>query len=299
MAFLFFECLISGLQPDTPIILCGDFNTVLDPRVDRLGCNPACYWAYSSSVSVVNLMTTFELTDIWRKQHPHYIGVYMVSSEWYSSIPFGYVSRISIIPSFHSDNHYVYMEFSLSSTVDLGPRYWKFNTSHLADPSFCEQINSFWLHWRSQKHCYSSIGAWWDAGKIELKKRIRKFSKDQAHHMKTRIKSLQASVFHLNRRLANGEDVEAFLWEAKFELEVYLLKQAKGAEVRSRIHWAEDGERSTSFFCRQEKTRSSRSIVKSISRPNGSFATTSQGILQVFRSYYQDLFTSESFDQHE
>jgi hypothetical protein len=157
----------------------------------------------------------------------------------------------------------------------------------------------FWLHWHSQKHRCSSIGAWWDAGKIELKKRIHKFSKDQAQHTKICIKSLQASVFHLNRRLANGEDVEDFLQQAKFELEDYLLKQAKGAQVRAHIQWTEDGERCTSFFFRQEKTRRSRSIIKSISRPDGSFATTSQGILQVFRSYYQDLFTSESLDEHE
>ncbi|CAB4016368.1 Hypothetical predicted protein [Paramuricea clavata] len=142
------------------------------------------------------------------------------------------------------------MEFSMLSTVDLGPRYWKFNTSHLTDPSFCEQLNSFWLHWRSQKHCYSSFGAWWDAGKVKLKK--------------------------TDSRLANGEDVEAFLREAKLELEIYLLKQAKGAQVRAHIQWAEDGKRSTSFFFRQEKTHSSRSIITSISRPDGSFATKSQ-----------------------
>ena len=102
---------------------------------------------------LVNLLTTFELTDIWWKQHPttleytwrrpngtqaSRLDMFLVSQSLIDLI-----CNVQILPFFHSDHHYVYMEFSLPSTVDLGPRYWKFNTSHLSDPSFCEQINSF------------------------------------------------------------------------------------------------------------------------------------------------------------
>ena len=38
-ASTFFESLYQVLDPDTPTVLCSDFNTVVDPIKDRFGCN--------------------------------------------------------------------------------------------------------------------------------------------------------------------------------------------------------------------------------------------------------------------
>ncbi len=45
--------------------------------------------------------------------------------------------------------------------------------------------------------------------------------------------------------------------------EIYLSK-AKGVFIRSRAKWIEDGERSTSYFCRLEKRRQERLSIKAL-----------------------------------
>ncbi len=90
------------------------------------------------------------------------------------------ISLTNILPFFHSDHCYVYMEFSLPNQVDLGPSYWKFNTTHLKNPAFQTMIETFWKCWQHQKHRFSSLAAWCDIGKVEQRKRIQTFSCNEA-----------------------------------------------------------------------------------------------------------------------
>ncbi|CAB4039631.1 Hypothetical predicted protein, partial [Paramuricea clavata] len=43
----FFSSILPQIDPALHSILCGDFNTVLNPQLDRMGCNPSSYWAYN------------------------------------------------------------------------------------------------------------------------------------------------------------------------------------------------------------------------------------------------------------
>ena len=47
----FFGSLFRYIDPLIPNFFCGDFNTVLDPVLDRAGCNPSSPWAYNSPTS--------------------------------------------------------------------------------------------------------------------------------------------------------------------------------------------------------------------------------------------------------
>ena len=62
----FFESFFKILDHDLPIFLGGDFNTVVDPFIDRQGCNPTSTWGYNWSDTLRNLMETFNLKDCWR-----------------------------------------------------------------------------------------------------------------------------------------------------------------------------------------------------------------------------------------
>lgn len=51
------------------------------------------------------------------------------------------------------------------------------------------------------------------------------------------------------------------------------LPDAKGAKVRSRFQWAEEGEASTKFFLRLEKNKRSVSLISAMRKEDGSLAS--------------------------
>ena len=67
----FFESLYQVLDPDTPTVLCGDFNTVVDPIKDRFGSNSQSPSAYNWSVTLHHLMSTYDLHDARCTIHPN------------------------------------------------------------------------------------------------------------------------------------------------------------------------------------------------------------------------------------
>ena len=67
---VFFQSLGALIDPDTPTVLCGDFNGVVDAQLDRLGCNPDYRWAYNWPSSLVDLIASLDLHDGWRLHHP-------------------------------------------------------------------------------------------------------------------------------------------------------------------------------------------------------------------------------------
>ena len=69
-ASAFFES-YQMLDPGTPTVLCGGFNTVVDPIKDRFGCNSKSRSAYNWSATLQHLILTYDLYDAWRKIHPN------------------------------------------------------------------------------------------------------------------------------------------------------------------------------------------------------------------------------------
>ena len=146
----FFEALYPVIDPDIPVLVAGDFNTVVDPRLDRFGCNPDSPWAYNWPPALANLTEAFQLPDAWHDKHPGVVEftwccpngsqgsrINMIwLPEWYM----GLISLVGIFPFFRSDHSYVHLEFNLPSAIEQGKGPWKFNTSHLSDEAFCSEI---------------------------------------------------------------------------------------------------------------------------------------------------------------
>lgn len=302
----FFESLHAVLDPDTPIVLCGDFNTVVDSKLDRFGCNPDSVWAYNWSTSLTNLMSTYDLHDVWRVRHPDEQSFTWkrpngqqgsrLDMFWASSFLMSLVVRVDILPFFRSDHSYVYLELDPRSTVPRGQGLWKLNTNHLGDPDFAKLVSEFWASWRQIKPSFSSLSAWWDAGKARLRHHMRTFSRSKAASARGAIVSLENTLYHLNRRAAAGEDVQLLINDTKSELEAAHLARARGACLRSNVQWAEEGEASTAYFFRLEKKRARQRLISSIRNLAGVIVSSAQSIALAWIQFYVILFTSQPLD---
>ena len=54
----------------------------------------------------------------------------------------------------------------------------------------------------------------------------------------------------------------------KKQYDTLCLEKVKGAQIRSRLHWAEKGEKKTSFFLNLENSRQTANTVYKIKKKN-------------------------------
>ena len=300
---VFFESFYQAIDPSLPVFICGDFNTVHDPYLDRFGCNPTSPWAYNWLPVLNDLVDTFDLSDAWRKQHPdaqEYTWRRPCNSQgsridmiWVPTRYLGLISTVEIFPFFRSDHSYVYLVIDLPFEVERGKGLWKLNTSLLKDASFCKEIARFWAEWRPEQDRFRTLSAWWDAGKVRLRQLIRLLSWELSSAKKERIRQLSGSIENLQQKLDQGESSLADLESAKTALSAELEADARGAQIRAHIQWAEDGERSSSYFLRQEKLRGQQRLIAAIRRSDGTIARSTRDILAVWRDYYFGLFSAQ------
>ena len=99
--------------------------------------------------------------------------------------------------------------------------------------------------------------------------------------------------------ISPGESVQlSELLERLDSLETDLNKiidqETAGLIVRSRIKWAEPGERSSKYFCNLEKRSNDKKNIYILKNESGSIISDQQDIINELRSFYQSLYTSKS-----
>ncbi|GFR76271.1 reverse transcriptase [Elysia marginata] len=76
------------------------------------------------------------------------------------------------------------------------------------------------------------------------------------------------------------------------------MDKTRGAQIRSRIKWIEEGEKCSKFFLSLEKSRSSGNTIHSITKENKDEVTSEREVLREIRKYYETLY-KENTDQKE
>lgn len=305
----FFSSIPPFLDMSLPSIVCGDFNTVVDPTIDRTGCNPSSPWAYNWPHTLASLTTTLDLVDVWRARHPDTraftwsrVGGQTASRLdmfWFSSSLVSSVRDISILPFFRSDHAYVFTTFSLPTSSKRGPGYWKLNSTLCRNADYTALIKTFWQDWQNEKIYYPSLSVWWDVGKDLIKQITQDFSRNLARELGSQYSALNDDLTHLHARQEKGEDVSIELSHVEDELYHHHLRRADGARLRARERWAEEGETSSRYFFQREQSHAIRHSFTSIRDAHGRIISSLAGILKVWMFFYTTLFTAAYLDTAE
>ena len=105
-------------------------------------------------------------------------------------------------------------------------------------------------------------------------------------------RSQRSKVTVLEDKLRNGIYKDEYERKSiKNELDALYVMNAKGAQIRSRARYVEEGEKSTAFFLGLEKHRQKDNTLKVIKYKNETYADT-QGILDAVADFYDDLYKS-------
>lgn len=64
--------------------------------------------------------------------------------------------------------------------------------------------------------------------------------------------------------------------------------------TRSRIRWAEHGEKSSRYFCNLEKRNSEKKIIRQLKLEGGHIVNDHSTVLNEIHRYYSNLYTADS-----
>jgi hypothetical protein len=84
--------------------------------------------------------------------------------------------------------------------------------------------------------------------------------------------------------------------QVEAEPRTFDLDAARAAQVCSRARWVEEGESSTSYFFRLEKSRGCRQRISAVRKPDGQVARDMLDILATWLDFYKNIFTASPVD---
>ena len=121
-------------------------------------------------------------------------------------------------------------------------RFWK-------KKSIFNFIRDFWSTLRRRKHLFPSLAKWWEVGKSRVKGVTITYCSQRSRSASQECDLLVRLAKHLKSRLDSGlvSCMGAYL-SVLDRLSGLDSTAAKGAQVRSRVKWVEEGEVSSAFF---------------------------------------------------
>jgi exonuclease III/hemoglobin-like flavoprotein len=300
-----------GKMENDYVIICGDWNLVLDPIIDtknyKFTNNP------KARREVLNLKTELDLVDVWRSQNEfeksftwrqltlkkHARLDYFLVSESLSSR----VSSSEILPGYRTDHSGILLNLTLHLS-DRGNGYWKFNSSLLKDTQYisliknkikeiCQEyrpenvnpesyevndqllLETILLIIRGETIQYSTI-------------KKRKIHKEELQ-LENDIKKLEIKINNSPDRVSKN-DMNLYA-EKKSSMESLRKQKLEGILLRSRCRYFDLGEKPTKYFFGLEKRNYINKSIAKLIDDNGVEMSKISDILNCQQQFYKNLYT--------
>ncbi|PFX29488.1 Transposon TX1 uncharacterized 149 kDa protein [Stylophora pistillata] len=296
------------VDPSIPTLLCGDFNTVFDRSLNRRGSVPSDS-SRESTTSLCGLFDACCVLYIYRYLHPASPG--FTWTEWngalasridIAGVPFLWITSVnscSVVPCPFSDPCGVLTSVSVPDTVPPGPGLWKLNTVILKESEYVQLVTDFWRTWQGSKTVLTSLRNWWEDGKNRLKGLTINYCTSRSSTKKRNRDTLVNLIAHLKAKVDAGSVSCVTPYQSALSTLAALDREvSRGAQVRFRIRWVEEGETSSSYFFRLERKRSVDRWIPVLRDSGGSIVSSPEDLCLTLNSFYSDLFSATPTDPH-
>lgn len=304
---------IEEMYSSQHIVIGGDFNLILNKELDSMNYkhlnNP------KSRQSVLNLMDTFCLKDVfrennpmlkrytWRKKNPikqSRLDFFLISESMLTMNP-----CIKYENSYRSDHSPVILCYK-TNEFKKGRGFWKFNNTLLTDKEYVklikEKIEEVKIQYSCLVYNVESIPSI-DNDLIQFTVSDQTFL--DILLMEIRGKSISYSTFkkkkicekelQLEREISNLEQnmtqqsVEELTIKQK-EIEDIRMKKLKGQCIRSKVKWIEEGEKPSRYFVSLESRNYISKLIPKIEKEDGTICTDQFDILNESKLFYENLY---------
>lgn len=283
------------------ILLGGDFNLAPGDYLDRY---PSKFSVNHYNTTLLEFCNTFSLIDIWRNKNPilkQYSWIKPNGSTksridlWLGAPGLAsYVSEVLISTAPLTDHCLLSLNLKPDVTANKRNVYWKFNTDLLKDQNYCETIKGLIADIKYDV----SIGNYccrWEFLKFKIRQISIQFGKERSRALREQeLKLIQDLDDYCKKTPMLDSDKAAFI-NLKCKLDELSSRRARGAFIRSRAKWIEDGERNTAYFCGLEKRRQERNQISTL-MINDVECTDPKTISDEVYKFYKDLYTPAPCD---
>ena len=188
-------------------ILCGDFNCVENPTLDR-------YPAKNSTNSELKQLTEFAqickmfdcATQLQQTKH-------MFFSEISSSRIDGiYVSNdvnvvsVRVSPNHFSDHNALIVQVDITLQASRGKEYWKNNVTCYENEAFLTDLETKWKIWKKKQNSLSLV-EWW----IQVKNKVKKLVIEHSARLKHENSDTENNLKQQLEQLANSPNFKLYL----------------------------------------------------------------------------------------
>ena len=282
------------------IVLGGDFNVIFDISLESLGGNPCL--KKKSIAKLIQIKEKFDLCDIWRIRNPkikrftfrqqHISGFIQRRLDYFflSNLLQESVNKTDILAAFSTDHSPLLFSLKLRTDENRGKGLWKFNNSLSMNSDFQTKMK---FHIKSTLETLEIEGirdpqVRWEFLKYEIRKFSIEFSKLQAQNTKKEKMFLENKLKKLENNTNCMENLEYI--DCRNKLDKIYEQKINGIRIRSKCDWYEHGEKSSKFFLNLEKTRSTQSTIRNITKDKKNL-TCHKKINQELFDFYKGLFS--------
>jgi len=289
-----------NMTQGSKLVIGGDVNCIDWPNdKTSLECD-------QSSESFRNMKSTCNVRDAWKIMNPDTVEYTYIDPSFRdrnSRIDVLCIDEILLDNLQYCDHilapcpdHKAVVMAIRCSNKKRGNGYWKLNTSVLTEDKYRKAIRDIIKNTIEEYQGIEGVdkGMIWELLKIRVKEFSIKYCCQRSKDSKIEMKILESQITQLDKQLqCNGND-EELIRQRRFrkeQLDQFYLNKGIGAQIRSKVQWVEEGERSTSYFLAIEKHRQGNNVIKSL-KDHGITLSDDIDILNKAREFYNELYTS-------
>ena len=179
------------------------------------------------------------------------------------------------------------------------PGFWKLNTSFLTELEYVNQIKTTIQETNDEYKNDESVNPslLWEMIKLKVREKSLRYSKNKTKQAKQREMYVEQTIARLQEELDNrttGDTLsshpEEQLNDSRLELEKIIEVRTKGAILRSKTRWYNEGEKNTKYFLNLEKRHFKQGTISTIKINDRDFVTSDKKILIECVSFYKTSF---------
>jgi hypothetical protein len=176
--------------------------------------------------------------------------------------------------------------------ISRGPGYWKLNCSLLTDSNYVEMINGVIGQYKANLDHEEDANSClvWEVLKMEIRKNTIKYSSKKKRERIAEQNKIENEIYLLENKESQTEDEFIKLQCNKQKLTDFYDNKVRGAMIRCKTQYYEQGDRPSKYFLNLEKSKQAKKSIYKLINNEGKTLDNKQDILHEVNNYYKTLY---------